>query len=91
MDSRVRKLRRKLERFQVEFMNADESIQIETMKAALVNFADAAAEFHRVTEKATRIKQMYFDYAYGVTPALFVVYQTQEDEFLERIRLVREK
>ncbi len=70
-------------------MNAFESIQIETMAAALVNFPVALAEFRAVVKKARRVKIMYFDFAYGVTPALFVLYTTKDDEYLERIRLER--
>ncbi len=67
------------------------SIETKTILKSLINFPDAQKEFKKVLKKAVSIKLIYFDFAYGVTPALFVVYATKEDEFLERIRLVREK
>ncbi len=71
-------------------MNANESIKIEAITETLVNFPEASAEFRAVLEKAIQVKLIYFGFAYGVTPALFVLYQTEEDEYLERIRLTCE-
>lgn len=52
----------------------------------LVNWPDAQKEI----ESLPGIYGMYYDLAFGVTPAIFVLYRTEDDQLLRRVRLERE-
>ena len=56
---------------------------VAVVRQIMCNFPDVQKQL----DELPNIVSIYFEYAYGVTPALFVLYQKDGDEFLERIRL----
>jgi hypothetical protein len=53
-------------------------------------YPDAKKEIEEIQRKY-EITLIYYSLAYGVTPALFVLYKKDGDEFLERVRLIEKK
>jgi hypothetical protein len=62
------------------------SERIQTVLEILINYPNAKQTFLEIADKAVSIERIYYDLAYGTTPALFVIYKTVDDEYLERIR-----
>lgn len=49
-----------------------------------VNYPAAKREIAKINGD---IYDAYYELAYGVTPALFILWRTDDDEFLTRVRL----